>query len=181
MKRWSFAALAILVLAIGAFAQQSVKPVQTTVSWSSTSLSADTTGPNRSISGYHQAIVTLKVTSADRTNNDETYDVYITTGDGVSSWDVIHFPQVASTGAKTYTAVVNGDLYPQTITTAGPGVVAVNTATLKTDTAGSDQGIRTLTAGMVRHGMLGDRLGYYVDVGGTSPGPFVFSITALLK
>lgn len=124
-----------------------------------------------------ELVVTLNVTAAERDSGDETYDVYITSGDGVSKWDIAHFPQIASTGAKRYTAVIKGDVKPSTTTTAGPGVEAVNTATMKTDTAGADQGIKTLTAGMVRHGVIGDRVGHELVVAGTVVTGIAYSLT----
>src|SRR6185503_10118692 len=67
-------------------------------------------------------IVTLDITVAERDTGNETYDIYITTSDGVSSWDIAHFPQIATTGAKRYTAqILCKGIVPQTVTTAGPG------------------------------------------------------------
>lgn len=122
-------------------------------------------------------IVTLNITSAERDSTDETYDFYITTSDGVSSWDLIHFPQIAATGAKRYTARLVRDLQPQNVTTAGPGVAAVETATMRTDTAGSNQGIKTLGAGIVRHGPWGDTLNHELVVGGTVVTGIAYSIS----
>jgi hypothetical protein len=113
--------------------------------------------------------VTWDVSAADHTTGDETYDLYITTGDGSSAWDLAHFPQVITTGVKQFIMRIERDLLPQNVTTAGPGVAAVDTASLKTDTAGSSQGIKTLTAGSVRHGAFGDRIGWQLVLGGTTP------------
>lgn len=134
-----------------------------------------------------EAIVVLKVTSADRTTGNETYDIYVTTGvtlaDGTKAkWDIAHFPQVATTGAKTYVAKVAGYgcPYSQTVTTAGPGVMAVNTGTMKTDTAGAGEGIKSLTAGMTRSCVLGEFIGYELVTAGTTP-ILGFSLTAVVK
>jgi hypothetical protein len=125
---------------------------------------------------FEVLVITLTVTSADRTNSDETYDVYITTSDGVSTWDIVHFPQVATTGAKTFTARPLRASLPQNITSATPGVAANDPGTLRTDTAGSNNGIRTLAAGLVRNGAWGNLIGHELVVAGTTPGPFVYQI-----
>lgn len=126
--------------------------------------------------GFRELVVTLHVLAADRTDNDETYDVYVTTNDGVSSWDLVHFPQIATTGEKILTARVALSALPQTITGAG---VASNDPTLLTTAAGAGQGIKTLAAGAVRHGAMGHRLGHSLDVGGTSPS-LQYNLTAVL-
>jgi len=121
----------------------------------------------RGLSRFKQLILTLAVESAERDSTDETYDIYVTTQGAGSRWDLVHFPQIVSTGAKTYVARVLSELLPQNVSTAGPGVPVVDSATVKTDTAGADQGVKTLGAGLVRHGPWGDVLGYEVVVGGT--------------
>jgi len=130
---------------------------------------------------YSELIITLNIHSADRTDANETYDFYITSADNRKEWDIVHFPQIASTGAKTYVAVVKRNVLPQTVTTADPGVAAVVSGTLKTDTAGAGHGAKTLAAGLVRHGVVGSKLGYYLVVGGTTPGPVVFTIEVMVK
>ena len=134
---------------------------------------------NQNFTGSRDLIITLDITAA--THTTETYDIYITTTDGVSSWDIAHFPQVATTGAKRYTAVVSGYVYPQNVTTAAPGVQAVTTATLQTDTAGSANGIKTLGAGIVRHGPWGRYVGYELVCGGGGTPSITFSITVTQK
>lgn len=125
-------------------------------------------------------LITLDITAAERDSANETYDFYITTSDGVSSWDIAHFPQVATTGAKRFTAVVIvTDVLPQTVTTAGPGVIVVGTATMQTDTAGTAQGIKTLAAGLVRHGPIGPNLGHELVVAGTIVTGIAYSITVV--
>lgn len=124
-----------------------------------------------------ELVITLDITSAERDSADETYDFYITTSDGVSSWDIAHFPQVATTGAKRFTARLLSNLLPQNVTTAGPGVAATETATMKTDTAGADEGIKTLAAGKVRHGPWGHQIGYELVIGGTVVTGIAYSIT----
>jgi hypothetical protein len=122
-------------------------------------------------------IVTLNIVSAIRT--DETYDFYITTGDGTSSWDIVHFPQVATTGAKTFTATVSGRVLPQNVTTASPGVAAVTSGTLAT-VSGGTHAIKSLGAGIVRHGPWGDRIGHEVVIAGSAPS-IVYSIVVTPK
>jgi len=124
-------------------------------------------------------IATLNVTAAVHTTN-ETYDIYLTTSDGVSEWDIAHFPQVAtaiSATPKTYTARISTDIVPQVVTTASPGVAAVDPGCLETDTAGSAQGAETLAAGSVRHGLHADRINWRCVLAGTDASPSItFSI-----
>lgn len=120
--------------------------------------------------------LTLDITAAERETN-ETYDVYITTGDGVSEWDVVHFPQIATTGAKRFTATILCDLVPQTVTTAAPGVSAVRSGTLATITGGTNA-IKSLGAGLVLHGPLGRTLNHELVVAGTVATGIEYSITA---
>lgn len=122
---------------------------------------------NWELSGFLNLLITLKVASAVHT--DETYDIYITSGDGTGSeWDICHFPQVATTGAKTFTARVLSQRLAE-ITTATPGISAEPSATMKTDTAGSNEGAKTLAAGKVRHGPLGDWIGVWIVIVGSAP------------
>jgi len=122
-----------------------------------------------------EMIVTLDITAAERDTADETYDFYITTGDGKSSWDVVHFPQIASTGAKRYTARILTERLAE-VTTATPGVAAEPSGTFATVTAGAGEGIRTLGAGKVRHGPLGNLLGYELVIAGTVATGIAYSI-----
>lgn len=150
---------------------------------SSVTKAADFSGTAKTgLGGFDSLIVTLDVTSAERDSADETYDFYITTGDGVSSWDVAHFPQIATTGAKRYTAVIAAKtLAPVEVTTATPGVSAVMSGTLKTDTAGAGEGIKTLGAGKVRHGVFGDRINHELVVAGTIATGIAYSVTVTTK
>ena len=118
------------------------------------------------LAGAKHLIVTLDITAAERDSSDETYDVYITASDGVSTWDIAHFPQVATTGAKRYTARILADRLAE-VTTATPGVAAEPTAIMKTDTSGSNEGKRTLAAGKVRHGPIPNMIGYDIVIAGT--------------
>lgn len=132
-----------------------------------------------------EVLLGLRVTAADRTNGNETYDIYVTSYITLPSgtklwWDIAHFPQLTATGS--YTMICKGQpAYPQTITTAGPGVAAVQTASNSVGTAGSGQGIRTLTAGMALHGLLGEGIAYSLVGGGTTPGTFTFELQAIVK
>lgn len=125
---------------------------------------------DRNLDRFSELVITLKITAANRAGA-ETYDLYVTTSDGFGSWDLVHFPQIASTGAKTYVArITSQNQIPTTVTTAGPGVSANESAIIQVDTAGSNQGIKTLTAGMVRHAPWGSQIGYeLVLAGGGSP------------
>ncbi len=130
---------------------------------------------NLKIGNFQELIVTLHIVSMDRTSSDETADFYITMGDDQSVWDIIHFPQIATTGAKTYTARVLSERQAE-VTTATPGVAAEPTSIMKTDTSGSNEGKRTLAAGKVRNGPFADYLGYDCVIAGTAPS-VVFTIT----
>jgi len=138
---------------------------------------------SREIGHIQNLLVVLDIASADRTDANETYDFYVTTrikrGGLVYEWDLIHFPQIASTGAKQYVAMLqhnSGIGGPNRVTTAVPGVSSLESGTMKVDTAGADQGVKTLAAGNIRNGWFGQELGHYLVVGGTTPGPVVYSI-----
>lgn len=184
MKRYALVVLCLL-LAFGTLAMGQVitKGGEAVTMQASVTKAATFSGASliKGLGNFKSLVVTLDVTSAERDTGNETYDFYITTGDGVSSWDIVHFPQIASTGAKRYTAIVSGDSRPVNTTTAGPGLEAVTTATLNTVAAGADQGIKTLTAGYVRHGPIGDRIGYELVVAGTVATGIVYSITVTPK
>lgn len=129
---------------------------------------ATASGTPRLIGGGVRAlVVTWDITAAERDSANETYDLYITTSDGVSEWDIVHFPQVVTTGAKRFTARVLCDqALPQTVTTAAPGVPVVDSATLATITGGLNA-IKSLGAGLVRHGQIGVSLNWELVVAGT--------------
>ena len=133
------------------------------------------------LGGFNNLVVTWDVTVAERDSANETYDLYVTCGDGVSTWDVAHFPQIITTGAKRYTAFIHGQLLPQNVTTAVPGAAANEPGTFKTDTASADQGTRTLVAGVIRHGALGDRCGADIVIAGTIATGITHSITMTMK
>lgn len=122
---------------------------------------------------YRELVVTLKITSAERDTGDETYDFYLITGDGLSEWDVVHFPQIATTGAKTYTARIRADLLPQNVTTAAPGVAADDPATLLTTSTNAP---KSLAAGAVRHGPFGNMLRYELVCAGTIATGIAYSL-----
>ncbi len=143
---------------------------------------ATASGAPVSISGGARSVIlTWNITSAERDSSDETYDLYITTSDGVSSWDVCHFPQVLSTGAKRFTArILCQSLPPETITTAAPGVAVVESGTLATVTGGTNA-IKSLAAGLVRHGPLGSSLNWELVCAGTIATGIAHSVTALVE
>jgi hypothetical protein len=130
---------------------------------------------SRRLPGYREMIVTLDITSAERDDADETYDLYIITGDGKSEWDLVHFPQIATTGAKRFTARVLSEILPQNVTTAAPGVAAVDSGTLATITGGTNAA-KSLAAGSVRHGPWGDRIRSELVVAGTVTTGIAYSI-----
>lgn len=141
---------------------------------------ATATGTSLAIGGGNRALViTWDITAAERDSANETYDVYITTSDGVSSWDICHFPQVLSTGAKRFVARILCDgIVPQTVTTAAPGVVAIESGTLAVITGGTNA-IKSLAAGLVRHGPIGTSLNHELVVAGTVVTGIAYSISVV--
>lgn len=133
-----------------------------------------------SLGNLSELVVELDVISADRADANETYDFYIVSANATKEWDIVHFPTIATAGAKTYIATVKKNVLPQQVTTASPGVVSNESGTLKIDTAGAGNGAKTLGAGVVRHGVLGAKLGYYLVVAGTTPS-IVYSIKVTVK
>ncbi len=132
----------------------------------------------RQLRDYQSLIFTLDITSAERDSANETYDIYVTTSDDTGSWDIVHFPQIATTGAKRFVARVNlHPTRPENVTTAGPGVAANDSATIQVDTAGSNQGIKTLAAGTVRNGPIGCTINHELVVAGTIATGIVYSLT----
>ena len=132
---------------------------------------------NQGLSRYRELIITLAITAAERDTADETYDFYITTeGPGAARWDLAHFPQVLSTGVKTFVARLRADLLPQNVSTATPGVAAVESGTL-TVYAAATHAVGSLAAGLVRHGPWGDKIGYILTIAGTVVTGIAYSIT----
>jgi len=126
--------------------------------------------------GHKQLIVTFSISAAERDSADETYDLFITTGDGVATWDIAHFPQIVSTGAKQFVARIgNTPSEPINVSTAAPGVAAVDSATLAT-VAGGTNVVGSLGVGLVRHGPWGDRLGYHLVITGAIVTGIAFTI-----
>lgn len=125
---------------------------------------------------FRDLIITLDITSAERDSADETYDFYITTeAYGGGQWDLVHFPQIATTGAKRFVARLVGVLLPYNVSTAAPGVIAVDSSTLAVGT-GQANAIKSLGAGLVRHGPWGDKIGYELVVAGTVVTGIAYSI-----
>jgi hypothetical protein len=142
---------------------------------------ATATGTPFSLGGGNRTLViTWDITAAERDSANETYDVYITTSDGVSSWDLVHFPQVLTTGAKRFVArVLCNSILPQSVTTAAPGVASVESATLAV-IAGAANAIKTLAAGTVRHGPIGTSINHELVVAGTiAAGGIAYSISVV--
>lgn len=128
------------------------------------------------IDRFSEVLITLQITAAARAGA-ETYDLYITSSDGYGSWDLVHFPQIATTGAKTFTArLTSQNQIPTNVTTASPGVSANEPAILQCDTAGANQGIKTLGAGLVRHAPWGSMIGYELVVAGGGAPSISYSI-----
>jgi hypothetical protein len=121
---------------------------------------------------YRELVVTLEVTAADAAG---TYDFYLITGNGVGEWDVIHFAQIAGTTVKTFVARVLAGLLPQNITTAAPGVAAVDSATLSVGASGTNAP-KSLAVGSVRHGPWGNTLRFELVAAGTPTTGVSFSI-----
>ena len=130
-------------------------------------------------------IVSLHVTTADRSNANETYQFYITTFQRFGSlvysrWDLCAFPQIAADANVYHTMFLTTLSDKRTVTTADPGVQAVLSGSFATVTAGAGHGIRTTTAGMVSDGVMGEGLAYSLVGGGTTPGPITFELVVSL-
>ncbi len=130
---------------------------------------------SKRLASCRELVITLDITAAERDSANETYDFYITMGDGVSEWDIAHFTQVATTGAKRFTRRVLAELLPQNVTSATPGVAAVDPSELATVSGGTNA-IKSLTAGLTRHGPFGDRIGHELVVAGTIATGITYSI-----
>lgn len=120
------------------------------------------------IDRYTELVVTLIVSAAD---SGGTYDFYLITGTEsqetvLAEWDLVHFTQQAGTTAHTYVARIRADLLPQTVTTAAPGVPAIDSATLSVATSATNAP-KSLAAGSVRHGPFGATLRYALVAAGT--------------
>ena len=130
---------------------------------------------------YVELVVELTVTAADAAG---TYDFYLITGAGdrqsiaPAEWDLAHFPQIAgaiTTTPKTYIARIRADLLPQTVTTAAPGVPAIDSGTLAVGSGGANAP-ESLTAGSVRHGAFGNTLRYALVAAGTITTGVIYTI-----
>lgn len=126
---------------------------------------------------YEEIVVTLSITAAD---SGGTYDFYLITGTefgqgSLAEWDLVHFTQQAGTTAHTYVARIRADLLPQTVTTAAPGVPAIDSATLSV-AAGATNAPKSLAAGLVRHGAFGNSLRYALVAAGTVTTGITYSI-----
>lgn len=138
------------------------------------SFSQDPAVNDLKIGNYQELVITLDVNPAPIDgSSDATYDFYITMGDGLSVWDIVHFPQLSST-AKRYTARVLSERQAE-VTTATPGIAAEPTAILETESGGTNAR-KSLAAGKVRNGPFADYIGYELVIAGTSPS-ITFAIT----
>lgn len=125
---------------------------------------------------YSELVITLDIESAERDTGDETYDFYITTGNGPASWDIAHFSQIATTGAKRFVfRVISQGVLPQNVTTAAPGVAAIDSGSLAVVSGGTNA-VKSLAAGAVRHGPWGSHIGYELVVAGTVATGIKYSI-----
>jgi hypothetical protein len=123
---------------------------------------------------FHELVVTWDITAA-VAGSGNTIDVYITSGDGTSAWDIAHFAQINGNGPPLrYTARILADLLPENVTSGSPGTAANDPSTLQTS-AGGVNPIITLTSGKVRHGAFGDRIGFQAVIAGAGAS-FTFSI-----
>jgi len=124
---------------------------------------------------FSQLTITLNIVAAERDSANETYDFYIINGDGFSEWDIVHFPQVITTGAKSFTAKVIANSLPQNVTSAAPGVAANDPSIIQTN-SGALNAPKSLTAGSVRHGPFGGTLRYELVAAGTIATGIQYSI-----
>lgn len=134
----------------------------------STNFKASTTfGPvDQKLRRYRVLEITLDVTAADAGG---TYDIYIITSDGVSTWDLCHFSQPEAAGGRLLARIYQ-DQPGQVIHSDGTITQEGHLATAGTDTAGS------LVSGATRHGPWGHMIGYKLVAGGTITSGITFSI-----
>lgn len=130
------------------------------------SRAADFTGDYVALDKPARLLVCLEIFSAERDSADETYQIHITTKAGDFEWDIAAFPQIATTGAKKFVMTIDCQLSPKTVTTAAPGVEAVRSGSLAVETGGTNA-IKSLGAGLARHGMVGEFIGHSLDVSGS--------------
>jgi hypothetical protein len=130
---------------------------------------------------FVRGMFTLRVTTC--TAGGATYNFYVHSyqilpSGTYSRWDVCAFPQITADAVRTYTIFCNPNPpEPLSVTTAGPGVAAILSGSLRTDTAASNNGICTATAGMAYHATLGEGLSYSL-IGSAGAGPITFEIAA---
>ncbi len=124
------------------------------------------------LAGYKYIVATLDITAAERDSADELYDVYLVMGDGKARWDIAHFSQVATTGAKRMVMRISAERFAE-VTGATPGVAAEPPAVLLTSSTNAPG---TLGAGIVRHGPFADFIGVKVVVAGTVATGIVCSV-----
>lgn len=115
------------------------------------------------LAGYKYIVATLDITAAERDSSDELYDVYLVMGDGKAKWDIAHFTQVATTGAKRMVMRISAERIAE-VTGATPGIVAEPPAILLTSSTNAPG---SLGSGIVRHGPFADFIGVKVVVAGT--------------
>ncbi|MBZ5578251.1 MAG: hypothetical protein LAP40_16940 [Acidobacteriia bacterium] len=116
---------------------------------------------------FRELVVTLDIQSAERDSGDELYDFYLITGDEIAEWDLVHFPQIATTGAKRYVARIFADQLGQTVTTGAAPDLATNDPAVLAVGAAAANAPKSLAAGVARHGPFGHMLRYELVVAGT--------------
>ena len=145
-------------------------PERFTLQGAVTKTASDSFAPvDRHLAWHEELVITLQISAADLTDLDETYDFYITTeNEAGARWDLAHFAQIVADDTYTLVARVRTYLLPRQVSTASPGVEAVESGTLAV-AAGQANRPTTLTAGVVRHGSWGNKIGYELVTGGTTP------------
>lgn len=172
--------LLLLVLVAEAFSQNASGSIFTLAN---TTVAATTNSTSRDVRlhTYDSLLIELVVTSAERDSANETYDIYVwAESPGGTKMDLAHFPQVATTGAKKFLARVSRNISPAKIDSGTP-TTTVDKGTLTMTTDGSGDGWKTLSAGQVRHGPWGHKIGYSVVVAGTVTTGIAFSINVVAK
>jgi hypothetical protein len=133
--------------------------------------------------GCKRLLAALHVAAHDNTDTDETYQFNLTTGCKLPSgqdcwWDIGAFVVVSGADAVvTQLMFVNGEASEPTTTIADGTVTKI----APNHSLGTDFDTRgTITTAVVRHGFIGDWLGYTLESGGTTAGPIQFEMLALL-
>ena len=136
--------------------------------------------------GVQRVTAVLRCTAHDNTTTNETYQFYLTTFKTLPSgtkarWDLGAFIVISgATAAVIQVMTVMGQTTAPVLYAAN-GTTGVDVSVLTVTTAGAGTGIRTIGAGLVRHGRIGEGLSYSLVGGGTTPGPITYELACCVE